>query len=131
MATKPTPGASDGTWGTEMNAFLDVGHDADGTHTKSQMLTDMGWSPTAFVGAESITFPNGMIVKFGQQIGVGSPQTVSFGAAFPTAIKAAYVTVNRGAPSINGVTVGSLAVGSFVYYYGTADQTVFWIAIGY
>ena len=30
MATKPTPGGSDGTYGTEMNAFLDVSMDNDG-----------------------------------------------------------------------------------------------------
>ncbi len=30
MATKPTPGASDGTYGTEMNAFLDVSLASDG-----------------------------------------------------------------------------------------------------
>ena len=30
MATKPTPGGSDGTYGTEMNAFLDVSLAADG-----------------------------------------------------------------------------------------------------
>ncbi len=35
MATKPTPGGSDGTYGTEMNAFLDIEHNADGTHNGS------------------------------------------------------------------------------------------------
>jgi hypothetical protein len=30
MATKPTPGASDGTYGTEMNAFLDISLDVNG-----------------------------------------------------------------------------------------------------
>lgn len=30
MATKPTPGGSDGTYGTEMNAFLDVSLASDG-----------------------------------------------------------------------------------------------------
>lgn len=31
MAAKPTPGGSDGTYGTELNEFLDVGHNSDGT----------------------------------------------------------------------------------------------------
>jgi hypothetical protein len=30
MATKPTPGASDGTYGTDLNAFLDVSLDVNG-----------------------------------------------------------------------------------------------------
>ncbi len=30
MATKPTPGGSDGTYGTEMNAFLDISLASDG-----------------------------------------------------------------------------------------------------
>ena len=32
MATKPTPGGSSGTWGTELNAYLVIGHETDGTH---------------------------------------------------------------------------------------------------
>jgi len=32
MAAQPTPGGSDGTWGTELNAYLDVEHNSDGTH---------------------------------------------------------------------------------------------------
>ncbi len=32
MAPLPTPGASDGTYGTELNAYLVVEHETDGTH---------------------------------------------------------------------------------------------------
>lgn len=31
MAVLPTPGGSSGTWGTELNTWLLVGHDTDGT----------------------------------------------------------------------------------------------------
>lgn len=32
MATLPTSGGDDGTWGDELNEFLLVDHNADGTH---------------------------------------------------------------------------------------------------
>lgn len=32
MATLPTPGSDEGTWGTELNTYLRVGHRANGTH---------------------------------------------------------------------------------------------------
>lgn len=32
MATLPSQGGSDGTWGTEVNAYLHVEHDINGTH---------------------------------------------------------------------------------------------------
>jgi hypothetical protein len=39
----PTPGASDGTWGAELNDFLEVGHNADGT----LKLDDVDQTPSA------------------------------------------------------------------------------------
>jgi len=33
MATKPAQGGSTGTWGTELNAHLEVEHDTKGNHT--------------------------------------------------------------------------------------------------
>ena len=40
MATKPTPGGSDGTYGTELNAFLDVSLAADGKVKTEALQTD-------------------------------------------------------------------------------------------
>jgi hypothetical protein len=129
MALKPTPGGSDGTYGTELNEFLDVGHDADGTHTKSQMLTDLGYDPTAYVGGESATFPNGMIIKTGEVASGSGSGSVSFGANFPNA--AISVTVaNKGVSSgTRSTAIDSLAVSGFDWI----NQTVafYWTAIGH
>ena len=35
MAALPTPGGSDGTYGTELNAYLVIGHATDGTHKEA------------------------------------------------------------------------------------------------
>lgn len=32
MAAKPTPGSSSGTWGQDLNDFLDVGHESGGAN---------------------------------------------------------------------------------------------------
>ena len=40
MATKPTPGGSDGTYGTELNAFLDISLAADGKIKTEALQTD-------------------------------------------------------------------------------------------
>lgn len=84
------PANADTDWNTKMKANIDVGHDSDGTHKKSQMLTDMEWSPTAAVGGNdsigSMTFPNGVIIKWGSiATGGSSNTTVTFATAFPDA----------------------------------------------
>lgn len=73
MAGLPTDGVTEGTWGAAMNEYLLVGHDADGTHTKGQMVTDLGWSPTTLAGASDsttdspMTLPNDFRVAWGQE----------------------------------------------------------------
>lgn len=136
MAAKPTPGASDGTYGTELNEFLDVGHDSDGTHTKAQMLTDMGWSPAAFVGAQSITFPNGLILKQGVESVAGdTTDTITYDDAFGTFVNSwcAFRSENTGITNVCSTNpkAGETATKLNVTNSSSATLTVQWFAIGY
>lgn len=96
MADWPANGAEN--WNTKMKANIDVGHDSDGTHKKSQMLTDMEWSPTTYAGGESVTFPNGLILKQGSEaVDANTTDDITYGVAFPTGVKsvsASYVTAD-------------------------------------
>ena len=129
----PVDGVTD--WNTTMKANIDVGHDSDGTHKKSQMLTDMGWSPTAYANEESITFPNGLIMKMGYKAcgGANTTSTVTFAVPFPTGVKS--VTF---APRFAGITgidwgpwIGAPVVATFTIRWGTAITGAYWTAIGY
>lgn len=42
------------------------------------------FNPLAYTGGESITFPNGLIIKHGYKVRVADSTTITFGAAFPT-----------------------------------------------
>ncbi len=130
MATKPTPGASDGTYGTEMNAFLDIGHDADGTHKKSQMLTDMGWSPTSYVGAESVTYPNGMIKKTGTVTSAATSGTVTFAVAFSTSVSL-QLTIFDNAATTNDLVFITHTTTEFTWAKSASINGFYWEATGY
>ena len=129
MADWPASGVTD--WNTKMLANLAVGHDTDGTHTKSQMLTDMGWSPTSYAGDESITFPNGLIMKHGFKSGIGS-QTITFGVAFPTAITSHQVTLLENNDSDRTpVKVKTASASALVIYSSNGGTGSSWQAWGY
>ena len=42
MARLPTPGSDDGVWGTVLNDFLTVGHNADGTLKGAELTANKG-----------------------------------------------------------------------------------------
>ena len=135
MADWPADGVTN--WNAKMKANIDVGHDSDGTHKKSQMLTDMGWSPTSYTGVESITFPNGLIIKQGyiNPIGVNENKLVTFAVAFPTACTNAFtcnasdVAGGSRAQVMNAHTL--TAANMRVFSYGGTASKARWFAIGY
>lgn len=85
----------------------------------------------AYTGGESHTDGSGLIVKSGYVEGSGSPQTVTFGTAFPNDVVSVVVNIVRSAASGYGITVSDLTKTGFKYYYGASDQNIFWQARGY
>lgn len=133
MATLPTDGGDYNAWGSELNTFLQVGHDSDGTHKKSQVLTDMGWSPTSYAGEESITFPNGLIWKQGTTNRSGDNTTITFAVAFPTACVRVFCG-NRDSSSttVTATAVETVTAAGFVANNQESNLDGYdWMAIGY
>lgn len=116
MATRPTPGGSDGTWGTELNAHLAVSLATDGkvkdgavleAATESgdgdRTIADKGYvdenigsanyTPTSQTGANEsngeISFPNGLQMKWGQK-SVSGDATLTITFANEPGIDAAF-----------------------------------------
>lgn len=138
MADWPANGDTD--WNTKMKANINVGHDSDGTHTKSQMLTDMGWLPTTATGAAdgevSLTLPNGYIVKMGTKSGqAAGDRTITYTteglSAFPTATIQA-IAWNGNATSNVDTVISTHTLTSTGFTANITNQTVIlrWIAIG-
>ena len=77
--TLPTVGGSENTWGTVLNAHINVGHNTDGTHNQED------WTPSSYAGEESITFPNGLILKQGtESVAANTIDEVTYAVAFNT-----------------------------------------------
>lgn len=136
MATWPASGDTD--WNTKMLANLAVGHDTDGTHKKSQMLTDMDWSPTSMSGADdsigTVTYPNGLIMKWGKATVSGGGGTITFAVAFSNAC---FQVIICGGHATSGTTQSimshTITTSSFGWESGAGDQVTpaRWFAIGY
>lgn len=59
MARLPIPGSDDGTWGTVLNGFLDVSHNADGSLQTSAIQASGGLTSTTNAGGDlSGMYPN-------------------------------------------------------------------------
>jgi hypothetical protein len=95
-----------------------------------------GFTPTAYAGGESVTLPNGLIMKFGTVTGTGD-QAVVFGSAFDNAVISIVVTlIDSGSADSAGtgnpnVKTGYSATGFTTYVNTSADSGAFWQAIGY
>jgi hypothetical protein len=90
-------------------------------------------TPTAYAGEESVTFPNGFIMKFGTvTISANSNQTVTFGTAFPTSCLNVQVSYNSTAEeSQNTSATITSAAAILIRNSAGSSRSIFWTALGY
>lgn len=92
------------------------------------------FSPLSYNGIESVTFPNGLIMKWGRVARTGNTTQVTFGAQFPTAVVNISITIEDTANDnvANSANVGNIkSKAGFNIRSGTGPTHFFWQAIGY
>jgi len=94
------------------------------------------FSPLAYAGEGSVTFPNGLIIKMG--LAIASSGTVTFAVAFPNGIISVTNSQRNsqsGLASDQEVRVYSVGIASFSYRIITPntapDTGIYWVAIGW
>ena len=92
------------------------------------------FTPSTYAGEESVTLPNGLIMKFGRLATSGNgTKTITFESPFPTAVISAQAIGNGNAENISFIIVGTPSTTAL--QVGVADSNgntgIYWQAIGY
>lgn len=103
-----------------------------GLATSGQALY-VAMTPAAYTTGDSITLPNGLILKFGSAALSSYAATIAFTAAFPNALLAVSVTPvsSTGNRTANVDDDPAAAATGFTIISNGATGTVYWMAIGY
>jgi len=83
--------------------------------------------PSSYTGGESVTLPNGLIMKMGYK--AGNTGTVTFGGAFSSLVSVCITCVDT-APQSSNATVTASSATAFTYSSAGGTTGVFWQAIG-
>ena len=121
-----TPAVSQASITSQINAAT------SGLATQAYVDSASNFTPTTYSGGESVTFPNGLIMKMGST----SSKTVDYGAPFPTGVVS--VTIAHRNPYSdtygNASFVNSSSTSGFTISSGRSVSGAgswFWQAIGY
>jgi len=121
--------------GSELASSAAPTADADIANKKyvddnTTMVPAVSGAGAGYAGEESVTFPNGVILKMGATTYASNPQTITFGTAFPTAIVSVVVTPHDNTNSEEYVTAYSTT--SFTAQAASSAPTTWlWMAMGY
>ena len=94
------------------------------------------FAPSTYAGEESVTLPNGLIMKFGKVTGTAEV-TISYGTPFPNGVLSIVITnIDSGSGASAGsanphVKTGYTTSQFDCYINESADGGTFWQAIGY
>lgn len=101
----------------------------------SDLLRKDTFTPSTYNGGESVTLPNGLIMKFGSKSVSGdSTASVSFSEAFPDSIVQVQLTIKTNIPTNSdaGLSAISQTTSGFTIQNGAfGTETISWMAIGY
>jgi len=103
----------------------------------TQSFTPSTLTPSTYAGEESVTLPNGLIMKFGKATGTSGDVTIAYGTPFPNAVLSIILTnIDSGNAESAGtanyhVKTGYTTSQFECYINSLADGGTFWQAIGY
>lgn len=95
------------------------------------------WTPTSYAGEESITLPNGLILKQGiESVAGNTTDEVTYAVAFPSAFTNSWVSFNAQAVALIDAANSKAKGGSettvlLVTNGHTSTQNISWYVIGY
>ena len=90
----------------------------------------LNFSPSSYAGEESVTFPNGLIMKFGEASQTGSGGTVTYGAAFPNEVISVCVTPRDIASRSSTWAINGSSASAFTWIANPNHTSIYWQAIG-
>lgn len=97
-------------------------------------LPTEGYAPTAYAGGESVTFPNGMIIKTGfYSTTTNGTKVITFDEAFPTGVVSAQISFKGTAADDAYFPVSALTTSAVTVILGDVNFSLglYWTVIGY
>ena len=102
---------------------------------KAYVDSQIGFNPSTYTGQESVTFPNGMIMKMGEVSSTTSTTTITFASAFPNGVVSVIASSikNGAANNDSDANISNVSTSGFTVsrVTGTGGHTgIYWQAIG-
>jgi len=89
------------------------------------------FTPSTYAGEESVTLPNGLIMKMGIEPQSGATGTVTYGSAFPTSVVSVNITPVDTLSRSTSLAITASSSSAFSWISNSNHTAIHWQAIGY